>query len=170
MQTKRPLSLTFAALFLILALLTQLVVPLMFGVRLLSGGGLPARQPAGTSDNPNGTTTPGRRVTGMPGSRFLGGAQSSNPGALAGAALALLCANAAAGVGSIIAAIGLWRGKRWGMILALIAVTLGVVAAMPGLVGGARFFVTALPTLGRIALLTAVAVLALLPSSLDAYQ
>jgi hypothetical protein len=167
MQPKRPLSLTLASLFLILALLTQLAVPLIFGARLLSSGGLPSPAAAG---NPNSPTTPGRRITGMPGSRFFGGVQSANPGAFAGVAVALLCANAAAGIGAVVAAIGLWRSRRWGMILALVVVTLGIVSALPGLVGGARFFLTALPTLARIALLTAVAVLALLPSSLDAYQ
>jgi hypothetical protein len=171
MQTKRPLSLTLASFFLILALLTQLIVPLAFGARLLSRGGLPNA----SSVSPNGTamppTAPGRGVTGMPGSRFFGGGmQSANPGAIAGVALALLCASAASAVGAIVAAIGLWRSKRWGMIVALVVALLGIGSALPGLVGGARFFVTALPTLARIALLTAVAVLALLPSSLDAYQ
>jgi hypothetical protein len=167
MQTKRPLSLTLASLLLILALLAQLVVPLIFGARLLSGGGLPSPLAGGNPDNPN---MPGRRVTGVPGSRFLGGAPSGNPGAFMGAALAMLCVNIAVGISAIVAAVGLWRSKRWGMILALIVVVLGIVSTLPGLVGGARFFLTALPTLARIALLTAVAVLSLLPSSLDAYH
>jgi hypothetical protein len=167
MKTKRPLSLTLASLFLVLALLTQLAVPLILGARLAAGGS-PPRQPAG---NPDAPTAPGRRVTGMPGSRFLGGVvRGGSPGALAGAAIALLAANAAAGIGALVAAVGLWRSKRWGLILALIVAALGIVLALPGLVGGARFFLAALPTLVRIALLTGVAVLALLPSSLDAYS
>jgi len=166
MKTKRPLSLSLAALFLILALVTQLIVPLIIGARLATSNEL--RPPTTSSDN--GSVMPGRRVTGMPGSRFFGGVSSANPSGLVGLAIALLCANVAAGVAAIIAAVGFWRGKRWGMILALIVAVFGIVSSLPGLVGGARFFITALPTLTRVGLLTAVAALSLLPSSLDAYQ
>jgi len=167
MQTKRPLSLTLASLFLLLALLISLIVPLMIGARLLTNGGLPNPAPAGNTD---GSTMPGRRITGMPGSRFLGGAPSANPGAFGGVALVMLIANVAVGVGALVAAVGLWRSRRWGLILALIVAGVGIISALPGLMGGARFILAALPTLARITLLTAVAVLALLPSSLDAYR
>ena len=165
MKTNRPLSISLAALFLILALVIQLIVPLIIGARLATSKEL---RPTTSSDN--GSVMPGRRVMGMPGSRFLGGTSSTNPSGLVGLAIALLCANVAAGVAAIIAAVGLWRSKRWGMILALIVAVFGIVSSLPGLVGGARFFITALPTLTRVGLLTAVAALSLLPSSLDAYQ
>jgi hypothetical protein len=167
MQTKRPLSLTLASLFLLLALLVSLIVPLILGARLLSNGGLPNAAPAGNTD---GSTMPGRRITGMPGSRIMGGVPLANSGAFRGVALAMLCANVVVGVGAIVAAVGLWRSKRWGMILALIVAGVGIISALPGLMGGARFILAALPALARITLLTAVTVLTLLPSSLDAYR
>ena len=68
------------------------------------------------------------------------------------------------GILGLVAAFGLWQGKRWGLILALVVVVLGMLSAAPGIVfaptAGLQIAATA-GVVGGVIIL----VLLLLPSS-----
>jgi hypothetical protein len=187
MKIKRPLTLTLAAALLVLATLLAFAWPFLPGAR----GGFAGQPPAGASMPGGQVPGQGQATQGQPPSSsgqpptFSAnggpGGPMGAPGGISGLINLRLPVRIAAGVvgglAALLATLGLWRQKKWGMVIALLV-------AVGSLVATALTFLTAL--LGRSpwlmlvtsstwqavaggAIAIGVAVLVLLPTSQKGY-
>ena len=183
-KTKRPLTLTLAAALLVLAALLAFASPLLPGG---PGGFAGGQRPAGAGLQPGQLPGQGQgqppSFSGQPPTLGTNGGPGGPTGAPGGSMLMNLrlplrvAAAALGGLGALMAALGLWRRKKWGMVIAL-------VVAVGGLLAAALTFLA--PVLGRspwlmlvtgaiwqaVALLilaVSAAVLVLLPTSQKGY-
>jgi hypothetical protein len=181
MKIKRPLTLTLAAALLVLAALLAIAWPFLPGSR----GGFAGQPPAGAS-MPGGQAPQGQlpSSSGQPPAFSANGGPSGPMGAAGGISGLMnlrlpvrIAAGVVGGLAALLATLGLWRQKKWGMVIALLV-------AVGSLVATALTFLTAL--LGRSpwlmmvtsstwqavaggAIAIGVAVLVLLPTSQKGY-
>lgn len=184
MKIKRPFTLTLAAALLVLAALLAFGSPFLGG----PGGGFAAgRPPAGAPAQGNQAPGQGQPPTASgqaPADLGANGGPRGPIGAPGGASVLMtlrlplrIAAGVVGGLAALLAALGLWRQKKWGMFVALIVTVASLLAA-------ALTFL--IPILGRlpwlmwvtsstwqatagVVIAVAVAVLVLLPTSQKGY-
>lgn len=179
MNTQRPVTLIIAAGLLIVLLLLGAILPLFAGPRSFGRGVRPGGegvfQGGGGQGNSFGNGQGGFQDGGQ-GNSF-GNSNSSSPGQFPRQGLfnlfrvfrtvQIVISFILLGIG-LIAAYGLWKMKKWGMVWAIILSALSLIVVLPGLFR-IFSFVQLAEALMRIAVAIAVIVLVLLPVSRRVY-
>jgi vacuolar-type H+-ATPase subunit I/STV1 len=169
MTTKRPITVTIAIVLMILLTLFGALVPFFsgspmlgsdFGPRPRMQGNFPANPPGGFRGNAQG---------GNPGNAPYGGFSRNGLFRLFRVLrIVQIVYGIILFITSVIAAYGLWKMKRWGMVLAIIIAVLALLAAAPSFL---RVFSLLLigQALLRIVVAIAIIVLVSLPISRKVY-
>jgi hypothetical protein len=169
MTTKRPITITIAIVLLVVLTLYGALIPFFSGSRTLGSNFGTRRQAQGIfPSNPPGGF-PGNEQGGYPGNAPSGGFPRNGLFRLFRVLdIVQIVYVIILFIISLIAGYGLWKMKRWGMVLAIILAVLALLAAAPSLLRVFSLLLIAQALL-RIAVAIAIIVLVSLPISRKGY-